>query len=99
MVMSVATTKFTPEEWQPIETAPRDGTPIILAGRYSIHYGWFRSEDEPFPWFLIDDLNHYTRDDGQECIEVNSGRDSWPVAWMPMPSMPAALVSQIGGAA
>lgn len=68
-------------EWQPIETAPRDGTEILAyrrdAGVFTIHFvapaDMIVSDDEEPCWFSLngDDLT-----------------DDMPTHWMPLPKPP-----------
>lgn len=78
-------------EWQPIETAPRDGTPILLSnGRSCVHLAWYRDSDEPYPWFLVDNFDFVTGEDCVDRIELNSAMESWATHWMPIPAAPSA---------
>lgn len=67
-------------EWQPIATAPRDETDVLLAGtlygryRPPIVAGWFDK--------FTDDPGWYTHDDPDS--EVNMV----PTHWMPLPALP-----------
>ena len=61
------------EEWQPIETAPLDGTEIIVLIRPKvIRLGWY--------------FKRSSRTEGW-CDE--NGRDIKPIAWRPMPAIRA----------
>jgi len=70
-------------EWQLIETAPRDGTTILigwfyLPGQYSIHTAmWHQTEKA---WCGVHTL--FTRDPGNQ-----------PTHWMPLPSPPPPIDS------
>lgn len=69
-------------EWQPIETAPKDGTPI-LCGRFvprdrhngRVRVDWWRSYEEGCGFVGFGEFNqHY-----------------WPAThWMPLPDPPEA---------
>ena len=70
-------------KWQPIETAPKDGTVIILADDTSglVMAGYFFDSGDGFPWVTLDNeclppLNGWT-DDG-----------SGPTHWTPLPEPP-----------
>lgn len=69
--------------WRPIETAPRDGTRIML-GRHGEHpvIGWWWTGDPQFPWRFFDT-------DGDELnsrMDVHGGFTHW----QPWPDWPAA---------
>ena len=76
-------------QWQPIETAPRDGTPILLTdGRSCVHLAWYQDAYEPYPWFLVDSFDHRTNEQGTDTVELNSAMEVWPTHWMPLPEAP-----------
>lgn len=63
-------------QWQPIESAPRDGTSVLVAcshGLYSV--AW---EDHNIEWWHVDDNKH-----GPYPL-----RGSGPTHWMPLPPAP-----------
>lgn len=71
--------------WQPIETAPRDGTHFLICDRISGHvaqcyydeYGHLG--DINWPWIFFDD----------DCNETNAfGADNTNLYWMPLPDPP-----------
>jgi len=74
--------------WQPIETAPRDGTIILLADRGYVLVGYWglakgvspAGSNKRFPWVTLDETNG-----------VNSMMDGefGPDHWMPRPKPPA----------
>lgn len=92
-------------EWQPIETAPKDGTEVLvwtdIATVPVVHIAWFRSEEE---W----------NDSGQYCgswdsLEEWTGWWSYtrnsvtqekldgymtPTHWMPLPAPPSSEPAQ-----
>lgn len=65
-------------EWQPIETAPKDGTHILgFDGSYMTTVEWWEPshKTEPGSWNLV-----------QGCIR---GYSEWePTHWMPLPEPP-----------
>lgn len=65
-------------DWQPIETAPKDMTEVIvLCGRKDIRLGWyFAPSSRTFGWF----------DQRQKKIE--------PTHWMPLPPAPSRPVPE-----
>lgn len=68
-------------DWQPIETAPRDGAVILLRfGQDTVSTGWWKDDDfDPFPWKFLDR-------DGLDPI-ANGSRDGdyGPSHWLPLP--------------
>lgn len=63
-------------DWQPIETAPRDGTSVLLAWRGSVDHGWYvnlDSENAESYWVYSCE--------GFRAIEE-------PTHWMPWPEPP-----------
>lgn len=61
--------------WQPIETAPRDGTTVLLYAP-----GW----DSPKTGWT------YGKDDWQDCPYSHKGSENYlPTHWMPLPAAPA----------
>lgn len=65
-------------EWQPIETAPKDGTVVLLAGcRKPVAAAWL--EDEIDYWHVDDNKR------GPFAL-----RGPGPTHWMPLPKPPAA---------
>lgn len=76
-------------EWQPIETAPKDGRPVLLWWRGCTHasIGQFEADEyydeRPPKWRCPEEG---WRCEGDECIPVNQ-RDC--THWMPLPEAPA----------
>jgi len=78
--------------WQSIETAPKDGTLIIVSNRYG---AWLAKYIETFPtgyrpanpWFvMLLNMQH-----------MSNSPNYIPTHWMPLPSAPAAPAKQEGG--
>lgn len=76
-------------EWQPIETAPKDGTYVLVgnddgvwvASYCATYQSGFRP---PNPWLsLFLNHTHIKRKEGQH-------RNSVPTHWMPLPEAPNA---------
>ena len=70
-------------EWQPIETAPKDGTRVILGNKYGVWMGEFcdtyQSGYKPQnPWQSVL-LNH---------DYISKQRSYFPTHWMPLPAEP-----------
>jgi hypothetical protein len=68
--------------WQPIETAPKDGTPILLHMRGEVTCGVYR-RGEQWPWLVFDP-------GADESVNgwVDTGRYG-PTEWMPLPDLPS----------
>ena len=77
-------------KWQPIETAPKDGTVIILSKYGKVYAGWF-NEDDDVEWHFIDDtqfiLTGCCDKEKKDLIEPN-GWLTTPKIWMPLPEAP-----------
>jgi hypothetical protein len=73
-------------EWQPIETAPKDGTQILVCGTYSSDIAIVRFREHDRDWRCVSD--------GFDVIESQSdfGTEyrsfAVPTHWMPLPSLP-----------
>jgi hypothetical protein len=76
-------------DWQPIETAPKDGTNIILLLRGWPTVGWYT------------DIKHYVH--GKLSYEHSGWKIPWgsfgrdkdePTHWMPFPPLPAPSHSE-----
>lgn len=75
-------------EWQPIETAPRDGT-IIILGKYgsvsrAAYYGrslkaFNACAEIRFPWVFLDSTNG---------VNAMAADETGPTHWQPLPSPP-----------
>ena len=79
--------------WQPIETAPRDGTHILIAfGEDAVAQGVYtRDDSDPHPWKFIDQQ--------QKGVPIfNGARDDnyGPTHWMPLPPAPTLLSTRMG---
>jgi hypothetical protein len=67
--------------WQPIETAPKDGTGILVnAGGFCYAVEW----QEEFGWWSVDDNK----------LGPFPLRGAGPTHWMPLPAPPAALAAK-----
>lgn len=69
-------------EWQPIDTAPKDGTPMLVYGRWQgeLH----DIDDNP-------DIYHVCFDCGSYCVVGGEYYGSYvmgPTHWMPLPEPP-----------
>ena len=73
-------------EWQPIETAPRDGTQVFLfvpGFNHKVHVGFFLDTER---------LEYGVSVGKRQCWSVGSrdfmGSDPKPTLWMPIPAAP-----------
>ena len=83
-------------EWQPIETAPKDSTHVIVrtpdGSLFTAAYvpGFLDSNDNDcWCWVALSDL-HPDDWSGGTCWEVNEDGESsqHPTHWMPLPTLP-----------
>jgi hypothetical protein len=80
--------------WQLIETAPKDGTPILFVAEGKVFAGVYSDDFGPFQWVFIDDA----RESLAGCcdnemtgrIYVNGYPLNVPTHWMPLPDPPQA---------
>lgn len=74
--------------WQPIETAPRDGTLILICtGNY-----FDRTKDNLFPIGCPTTASwrpYHPNAKGKECWRDSNGNKISPTHWMPLPADPA----------
>lgn len=72
-------------EWQPLKTAPKDGTQVLLAsvddGGYGVRQGFYETAFASRKWYDID------------------GEEIEPQYWMPLPAAPPIPEYDRGGAA
>jgi hypothetical protein len=81
--------------WQPIETAPKDGTPILLANVYQVYAGAWNPnvKGDGWPWVLFEGCEGHQPSgccdhEDEERIEVNGWMEGAPTRWMPLPAAP-----------
>ena len=69
--------------WQPIETAPKDGTSILLCvAPFEPLVGHF---DEELGW--VDFVDEF--DNSRRALWIENGEQYAPTHWMPLPPPPA----------
>ena len=79
-------------EWQPIETAPKDGSTILVCGPRLLHahgFGmatvhWQMDHEDGIPWWKIEDGKFGPYD----------LRGPSPTHWMPLPDPPSELTTE-----
>jgi len=80
--------------WQPIETAPKDGTQIMLTNGKDVAQGWWEHQ-EPYIREQRDTEGHYI--DQQEhdgfdgWLDCEGGMQPDPTHWMPLPAAPSTV--------
>ncbi|MCV2448908.1 hypothetical protein [Paracoccus sp. DMF] len=71
-------------DWQPISTAPRDGTKVDLWGINHLHYDKKSYRKCDVAWGRVTDWMGRERDDWQHGM----GEDFEPTHWLPLPQPP-----------
>ncbi|MCO8325955.1 DUF551 domain-containing protein [Burkholderia cenocepacia] len=98
--LELAARRTTPdrEAWQPIETAPRDGTQLLLSNGVDVEQGWWMHDEGG----IIEHRDMDGRYTGQTEIDgfigwwdVSGCMEPEPTHWMPLPTAPT---SDKGGA-
>jgi hypothetical protein len=77
-------------EWQPIETAPKDGTAIWLACEGKIYLGYGEDDERPYRsggWELKATFRRFD-DRPDEICGTWTSRNVEPTHWMPLPDPP-----------
>lgn len=77
------------DDWRPIETAPKDGTPILTAARESIQDSKAPKPFYAVAYWVVETAEHWewVDDKTKKLVEVdNSHWSNWelPEAWMPI---------------
>lgn len=71
------------QKWQPIDTAPKDGTAVLLAvliyGRYDLVTGYYQGSYGPYSQWALVQTGDYAS---------NSDVDGIPQYWMQLPEPP-----------
>ena len=78
--------------WQPIETAPKDGTELILARGERVTVGAWVEWKEEAPEYTAHGvyLGNFEQDSGADWFSWDGGfsEDEPPTHWMPLPQPP-----------
>lgn len=80
-----------PDQWQPIETAPKDGTVVLVTnGKESSFASWLTEDDIQDLDFEDDDLTEgfYEATDHHKHYDVFYFKFDQPTHWMPLPNPP-----------
>lgn len=85
--------KESPGNWQPIDTAPLDGTIVLLHKSGEVFAGWYEESDGygcVYGWNFVDDstVNLQFATDGDYIIPNAFGKEHGPTHWMPLPKAP-----------
>lgn len=77
-------------KWEPIETAPRDGTEILICVDGEVHEARYDELHPGFPWVFIDDIEEALTGccDREATGRVNTNGACAISAWMPLPPAP-----------
>ncbi len=77
-------------EWQPIETAPKDGTHILLFIESKIIEGWWEKREYDGPWPMVLELwkTIWLSEHGCGCCAEDNDD---PTHWMPLPEGPDGI--------
>lgn len=79
-------------QWQPIETAPKDGRQILLTNGQAVAQGWWEHE-EPYIYEKRDIGGVYIGQDESDgfdgWLDCEGGMQPDPTHWMPLPAPPA----------
>ncbi len=79
-----------PDGWQPIETAPRDGTEVLILRDGRLALGWWSDDPyrpEPVPFWHGTDVHDYGKKWAQK---------TQPTHWMPLPAAPSPAEPEAG---
>ena len=74
--------------WQPIETAPKDGTMLLLTNGRQVFPGWWDESYDGFPWIIVDMAARCVSEGGQTAALGNAANEGYPTHWMPLPPPP-----------
>lgn len=86
-------------QWQPIETAPKDGKKVLIVANGVIYAAWWNSEFEN-QWDEETSEYRYVgawTDDAVESFGYETVASYEPTHWMPLPDPPEAPTPQAGG--
>lgn len=77
-------------DWRPIETAPKDGTRIILTDGRAVEVGCFAPDvhGDDFPWVFVDDYSGCDLVTGYAGVSANAWKDGTVSHWQPLPPPP-----------
>lgn len=77
-------------EWLPLESAPKDGSKVLLLIKrgtsYSVEIGWFRDEITIRYGIAVVDRKEWIW--GYDLTRLVGGYEAKPVSWQPLPEVP-----------
>lgn len=80
-------------DWQPIDTAPKDGTNVIVTNGVSVAQGWWEHQ-EPYIREKRDMEGRYIDQDEHDgydgWLDCEGGMQPDPTHWMPLPAPPVS---------
>ena len=71
-------------EWKPIETAPKDGTDVILLWKGSVEFGWYNVQRNP----KFGEWSFYFSGSAAYSASNRDPNCPNPTHWMPLPDPP-----------
>ena len=77
--------------WQPIETAPKDGSQILLTNGVDVAQGWWVNEEQFIEEIRDIDGRHVDQiesDGFTDWLDCEGGMNPSPTHWMPLPPPP-----------
>lgn len=82
-------------EWQPIDTAPKDGSMFLICDRQWVFPAWYDDAENIYKWKFVDDTSPdgFSEEGNQstDYIRFNAYPISNPPGWwMPLPAPPKA---------
>lgn len=87
--------------WQPIATAPTDGTKVLLRKYGEVFVGWYNDKhDEKYAWWFVDDTELEEKVGqpfgfSETFVKVNAwGKEKGPEEWMGMEGASELIAKQ-----
>ncbi|MAG25043.1 hypothetical protein CMI47_05625 [Candidatus Pacearchaeota archaeon] len=81
-------------DWQPIDTAPKDGRAVILAASHGVSVGWWEDSEPTFKWRFVEDFDLTPTGccdmESEDRVPCNGMHADTPSHWMPLPKAPDA---------